>query len=281
MMGIPRSNYDVQHLPLNQLSATVTNTQELSNRHAIMTMISKLAIVGLGSLMAVVVTGCGTGSASTTPHVLTALPAAISCSTDGYPGAFDKGGIAFADLYNAGVKSPEAVAVMPGAKGGTFFGTSALDKADRLLRLQSWVHTDGSIEPVSNTTMRIHPVSSEGNDNYKVDIDLSGEDGWTKHFMCVGPVAQAKFSQDFHAAKAQRAAQVTPHVKAGGFLCDNSGEVMGEAQLRGKTTIAFRGCQQIGADVEVNVLDKDPRFGAVQVGNAGGVAWVDERDLVQ
>jgi hypothetical protein len=72
-----------------------------------------------------------------------------------------------------------------------------------------------------------------------------------------------------------------PHIKAGGYICDSSGFVMGQRQLRDQgVSIAFQGCQQVGADIEVNILDRDPQMGTIKVGNAGGIAWADEHDVV-
>jgi hypothetical protein len=57
---------------------------------------------------------------------------------------------------------------------------------------------------------------------------------------------------------------------------------MGERQLRDRgVSMTFRGCEQVGAEVAVNILARDPQAGAIKVGNSGGVAWVDEQDLVQ
>jgi hypothetical protein len=77
-------------------------------------------------------------------------------------------------------------------------------------------------------------------------------------------------------------APVIPHIKAGGYVCAQSYHVMGERQLRDRgISMTFQGCEQIGADVAVNILGRDEQAGAVKVGNSGGVAWVDERDLIQ
>jgi hypothetical protein len=135
---------------------------------------------------------------------------------------------------------------------------------------------------VISGTMRLHLVSSEGADRYKLALTLADGKAPT-HWLCLGPIAQKQYAQEFHATQATSPAPSVPHIKAGGYICDQSFEVMGEAQLRDKDTpIAFQGCQQVGADVEVNVLGRDPHYnGVIHVGNSGGVAWVDQRDLVQ
>jgi hypothetical protein len=77
-------------------------------------------------------------------------------------------------------------------------------------------------------------------------------------------------------------APAIPHIRAGGYICNKSYFVMGERQLRDKgiQQVTFQGCQQVGANIEVNVLGRDQQYGAVKIGNSGGVAWVDEQDLV-
>jgi len=215
-----------------------------------------------------VVAGCGKSIA---------LPNALSCSTTDYPSAFDKGMLVFADLTHDGVKSLGVVALAP-LTGRQYLGTSSVDKTDRVLTLQGVGNADGSTD-VTSGTMRLHLVSSEGADRYKLDLTVVGEKGPT-HWLCLGPIAQKQYAQEVHEEQANSPAPVVPHIKAGGYICDNSGEVMGERQLRDRgVQVTFQGCQQVGADIQVNILGRDPQVGAIKVGNAGGVAWVDEQDL--
>jgi hypothetical protein len=207
-----------------------------------------------------------------------ALPSALSCSTSDYPSAFDKGMLVFADLAHDGVQSQGVVALAP-LTGRTYFGTSSLDKTDRVLTLHDEVNGDGSQDLISGT-MRLHLASSEGADRYKLDLTVAGEKGPTR-WLCLGPIAQKEYAQKVHAHQANSPAPVVPHIKAGGYICNNSGEVMGERQLRDRgVEITFQGCRQVGADIEVNILGGDAQAGTIKVGNTGGVAWVDEHDLV-
>jgi hypothetical protein len=247
-------------------------------------MVSKLTFIGSGvvALIAVAISACGAGSASV-PSVLTALPASLSCLTDNYPTTFDKGELVFPDLAHDGVKSPGVVA-MTGLTKVMFYGASTLDNEDRVLTLQGVTKSDGSTETLSDS-FRLHPVSDEGNDHYKIDITTASE-GSTKHFLCVGPVAQKQYTQQYRAQQTQEVqqAQVTPHIKAGGFICDKPLEALNEYMARQHgVQFVLPGCTQVGADTEVNVLATDTmtRTGALQVGNSGGTAWADPHDVVQ
>lgn len=79
-----------------------------------------------------------------------------------------------------------------------------------------------------------------------------------------------------------RAQAESPHVKAGGYLCNQSWAVQGNRALRNHPWAPpFRGCERVGARIDVSILREDPNFGAVLVGNSGGTAWVDRQDLAQ
>lgn len=80
-------------------------------------------------------------------------------------------------------------------------------------------------------------------------------------------------------AEAEKVEQ--PYVKAGGFLCKQSFQVMGNRPLRNHPFASFQGCERVGARMYVNVLREDPQFRAVLVGNSGGTAWVDPEDLAR
>jgi hypothetical protein len=124
-----------------------------------------------------------------------------------------------------------------------------------------------------NIAKRMHIYADNGlysdagfQQTYQSYLDIGVKEGCMKNGQA-SPVAQQ--------------APVSPHVKVGGFLCDNPMQVIGEAQLRGRSPMVFRGCMQVGADVAVNVMSKDSNTGSIQVGNSGGTAWVDPQDLVQ
>jgi hypothetical protein len=127
------------------------------------------------------------------------LPNALSCSTNEYPSAFDKGMLVFGDLGHDGVQSAGFVATAP-LTGRTYLGTSSVDKTDRVLTMQGVAKPDGSTDAISGT-MRLHLVSSEGADRYKLDLTVAGEKAPT-HWLCVGPVAQKRYAQEFHAKQA-------------------------------------------------------------------------------
>jgi hypothetical protein len=77
------------------------------------------------------------------------------------------------------------------------------------------------------------------------------------------------------------AARTQAYIKAGGYICDKPHQVHGQRLIRQHGVHhSFRGCEPVGAMIPVNVLGSSAEFGAVKVGNHGGVAWVDEVDIV-
>jgi hypothetical protein len=140
-----------------------------------------------------------------------ALPNALSCSTNDYPSAFDKGMLVFADLTHDGVKSLGIVALAP-LTGHQFLGTSSVEKTDRVLTLQGVGKADGSTDVISGT-MRLHLVSSEGADRYKLDLTMGDGKGPT-HWQCLGPIAQKQYAQEVHAKQAKSPAPSVPQAEA-------------------------------------------------------------------
>lgn len=67
------------------------------------------------------------------------------------------------------------------------------------------------------------------------------------------------------------------YIRAGGWICNSHYAAAGNARLQSVNSIVgFEGCSQVGTDIRVNVLNRTVVNGyeVVQVGNAGGVAWV-------
>lgn len=121
--------------------------------------------------------------------------------------------------------------------------------------------------------------------NIYVDNDLYEDSGFEQTYQTFLDIGVQQGctgnGQTTQAAATPAPARVATHIKAGGYVCDSAFQVMGERQLRGNAPVAFRGCAQIGADTEVNMLGRDSNYDAIEVGNTGGVAWVDSQDLVQ
>jgi len=168
---------------------------------------SKLTIIGGGFVALVAVAGAvsalitgGKGDGGTTAHALQALPDALSCASNGYPIAFDKGALAFVDLTHKGNAQDAGIVAVAPISNISYFGTSALDKTDRVFTLQSILHPDGSSD-FTTGTMRLHPVSSEGNDHYQIDMTAGGTTEQPKitRMLCVGPVAQKRYVQQSNA----------------------------------------------------------------------------------
>jgi len=162
--------------------------------------------------VSIVTVGCGKHSASAVGAISSIfgskeLPNALSCSTNDYPSGFDKGMLVFADLSHDGVKSLGIVALAP-LTGRQYLGTSSVDKTDRVLTLQGVGNADGSTDAISGT-MRLHLVSSESADRYKLDLTVAGEKAST-HWLCVGPVAQKRYAQELNAKQANSPAPSVP-----------------------------------------------------------------------
>jgi len=204
-------------------------------------------------------TGCGKAQ----------LPQFLSCSPTEYK-PWPQGTLLL-DSSN-----PDQASAMLTESKTIFIGTATRGDKTLAFDLKGSISSTGAITPV-HLHVVYTTVSFEEPNKYKVSSDTTTS---TSHqqgtLLCV---EQRK--TDVAAAAALPAPPATPHVKAGGYLCDRSYEVMGERQLRNaNSSIAFQGCQQIGADIDVNVLGEDNNTGAVKVGNSGGVAWVDSADLV-
>lgn len=199
------------------------------------------------------------------------LPNDLSCSVNDYPSAWENGLFVF-DLNGVPSAGVGATLLMP-KSGKLMTGKLSKDKKDQIISMEGGNNADGSLFSVSGS-VRLHPIGSEGPLRYKVDVTAGGQP--TMHMFC-----SSRNAQNARTAAIAPSVPVVPHIKAGGYICDNSGEVMGERQLRDRSVeIVFRGCQQVGADVEVNILGRDLQAGTIKVGNTGGVAWVDEHDLV-
>jgi len=71
-------------------------------------------------------------------------------------------------------------------------------------------------------------------------------------------------------------------VGTGGWLCETHYQAAANVRVMAAGgMVGFRGCDQVGAEIPVNIIERSEFNGieVVKVGNAGGVAWVAASDL--